>query len=329
MRALITGGAGFIGSHLASQLLASGATVCVLDDLSTGSRRNLAACEGHPRFRFVAGSVLDRPLLDALVPAHDVIFHLAAAVGVRRILAAPRQAIETNLRGTENVLAAAVPYKPRVLIASTSEVYGKNSSGPLREDAPSVLGPTTVTRWLYAITKAADECLALAYTRELGLPTVVVRLFNTIGPRQTGQYGMVVPRFVRQALRGEPITVYGDGRQTRCFTYVDDVVAALCALATHPGAVGEVFNVGQPREVSIESLAYLVRELAGSSSPIVHVPYDEAYGPGFEDMARRVPDVSKLQRLTGFVAKVSLEEALERIIAAMRDEPEEPVSTVG
>lgn len=315
MRALITGGAGFIGSHLADHLLAQGATVWALDDLSTGARANVAHLFGSPRFRLVEGSVLDRALVEELVAQCDAVYHLAAAVGVRRILAEARRAIEINLRGTEHVLAAAARRGCPVLVASTSEVYGKNDGGPLREDDDAIIGSTRTTRWLYAITKAADECLALAYARETGLPVVVVRLFNTIGPRQSGAYGMVVPRLVGQALRGEPLTVYGDGQQTRCFTYIDDVLAAFQALMATPAARGEVVNVGQPREVTIERLARLIRDLAGSTSPIVHVPYEQAYGAGFEDMRRRVPDISKLQRLTGFAPRVSLEEALHRIIA--------------
>src|SRR5215211_3192032 len=238
MRALITGGAGFIGSHLADHLLRDGIEVRALDDLSTGSRANVAHLAAHSRFRLVEGSVLDRALVEKLVSEHDVVYHLAAAVGVQRILAEARKSIEINLRGTEHVLAAAAASACPVLVASTSEVYGKNDSGPLSEEDDSIVGPTRTTRWLYAITKAADECLALAYARENGLPVVIVRLFNTIGPRQTGQYGMVVPRFARQALRGEPITVYGDGSQTRCFTYVDDAVTAIRALAAHAATSG-------------------------------------------------------------------------------------------
>jgi len=320
VRALVTGGAGFVGSHLVDRLLRNGDTVCVLDDLSTGSFENVRPYLEQPGFRFVDGSILDRSLVEDLASPCDVVFHLAAAVGVRRIIEQPRRSIEINLRGTEHVLAAARPGHHRVLVVSTSEVYGKNNSGPLKETADSVVGPTTVTRWLYAITKAADECLTLAYARETGLAAIVVRLFNTIGPRQTGQYGMVVPRFVRQALRGEPITVYGDGLQTRCFTYVEDVITAMLALIDNPGAVGEVFNVGQGREVSINELARRVREMTGSASEIVHVPYDEAYGAGFEDMQRRVPDVAKLRCTTGFAPSIGLHEALKRIIDDMRAE---------
>jgi UDP-glucose 4-epimerase len=321
MRVLITGGAGFVGSHLAERLVADGHEVWALDDFSTGQRRNVAHLLGTSGFRLVEGSVLDGPLVADLVAQCEQVYHLAAAVGVQRILAEPRRALAVNLEGTAQVLAAAAAatHRPRVLLTSTSEVYGKNDAPGLREDADSVLGPTSVTRWLYAVSKAADEHLALAYARETGLPVVVVRLFNTIGPRQTGQYGMVVPRFVRQALRGEPITVYGDGTQTRCFTYVGDAVQAMCALMAHPTAVGEVFNVGQPQEVTIGALAERVRALCGSASPIVHVPYAEAYGPGYEDMRRRVPDVAKLVRFTGFAPRVSLDEALMRIIAYERE----------
>jgi UDP-glucose 4-epimerase len=314
MRTLITGDAGFIGSHLADRLLADGGTVWALDDFSTGSPANVAHLRDHPRFRLVEGDVLDAALVGELTGACDEVYHLAAAVGVRRILEQARRSIEINLRGTENVLAAAAAHGRPVLVASTSEVYGKNAGGPLREDDDSIVGPTRTTRWLYAITKAADECLALAYARDSGLRVVVVRLFNTIGPRQTGEYGMVVPRFVRQALAGEPITVYGDGGQTRCFTYVEDVVAAMRALLAAPAATGEVFNVGQPREVTIEAVAGLIRDLTGSRSPVVRVPYSEAYGAGFEDMRRRVPDIAKLERFTGFAPRVPLEDALRRII---------------
>lgn len=319
MRALVTGGAGFIGSHVVERLLADGATVTALDDLSTGQRRNVAHLLDHPRFQFVEGSVLDARLVADLTAPCTAVYHLAAAVGVRRILEQPRRSIAVNLHGTENVLAAAAERGARVLLASTSEVYGKNETPGLLEDADAVYGATSVTRWLYAVTKAADEHLALAYVREAGLPVVIVRLFNTIGPRQTGQYGMVVPRFASQALRGEPLTVYGDGAQTRCFTYVEDAVTAMCALMAHPDAAGEVFNVGQPREVTIGALAERVRALAHSASPIVRVPYVEAYAGGFEDMRRRVPDVGKLRRYTGFAPAVSLDEAITRIVAYVRE----------
>src|SRR5216684_1100662 len=278
MRALITGGAGFIGSHLADALLAAGHSVTAIDNLSTGSRGNVEHLLERPQFQLVVDDVLNEPHVARLVSQADVVFHLAAAVGVKWIIDHPLLSIRTNLRATEIVLEQASRSKTKVVLASTSEVYGKNNQGPLREDADSIIGPTTITRWLYANTKATDEFLAYAYHRERALPVVIVRFFNTVGPRQTGRYGMVVPRFVRQALRGEPITVYGDGRQTRCFTYVEDVVTAMLALIENPRAVGEVFNVGQGREVSIDDLANLVRELTGSASQIVHVSYDEAYG---------------------------------------------------
>ncbi len=318
MRTLVTGGAGFIGSHLAERLLTDGHEVSVLDDLSTGRHENVAHLADRPGFRFVEGSVLDRPLVEALIAPVDAVYHLAAAVGVRRILAHPRHAIEVNLQGTECVLAAAAPRGCRVLVASTSEVYGKNDAPGLREGDDSILGATSVSRWCYAATKAVDEHLALAYARECGLPVVIVRLFNTIGPRQTGQYGMVVPRFVQQALHGEPLTIFGDGAQTRCFTDVSDAVSAMCALMANSATAGEVFNVGQPGEISMAALARRVRDLCGSTSPLVFVPYEQAYGAGYEDMRRRVPDVSKLQRYTGFVPAISLADSLARIIAHSR-----------
>ncbi|MBI4493654.1 MAG: NAD-dependent epimerase/dehydratase family protein, partial [Chloroflexi bacterium] len=278
VKALVTGGAGFIGSHLCEALIARGDEVVVLDDLSTGSRDNLASLLDHPRLHFVEGSVLDEPLLGDLMAGCERIYHLAAAVGVTLILEHPLRSLETNVRGTEAVLRRACRLGCTVLLASTSEVYGKNDGGPLGEDDDRILGSTRLSRWFYSSAKAIDESFALAYWQERKLPAVIVRFFNTIGPRQTGRYGMVVPRFIRQALRGEPLTVYGDGAQTRCFTYVDDVVRAVIALADTPEAVGEVFNIGQPREISILDLARRVIELAGSSSPIQLVPYQEAYG---------------------------------------------------
>lgn len=318
LKALVTGGAGFIGSHLTDALLARGDEVVVLDDLSTGSRDNLAHLAKEPRLRFVEGSVLDQELVERLVGGCNVVFHLAAAVGVRWILDHPLRSLETNVRGTEHVLRAACQSGSKVVLASTSEVYGKNDRDALSEDDDRVLGSSRLSRWFYSSAKAIDESFALAYWQERGLPVVIVRFFNTIGPRQSGRYGMVVPRFVRQALRDEPVTVYGDGSQTRCFTYVDDTVRAVLALAEAPEAVGEVFNVGQPREISILDLARKVIELTGSRSSIRLVPYHEAYGNGFEDMRRRVPDTSKLRRVTGFQPRVSLDEALRRIIAYER-----------
>jgi UDP-glucose 4-epimerase len=319
MRALITGGAGFIGSHLAEALLARGDEVYVLDDLSTGSRANLAAIRKHPGLHFTIDSVRNEAVVAEMVEQVDVVFHLAAAVGVKLIVESPVRTIETNVHGTEVVLAQAEKQKRKVLVASTSEVYGLSNQVPFREDGTLVLGATTKGRWSYACSKAIDEFLALAYWREKRLPTVVVRLFNTVGPRQTGRYGMVIPTFVRQALRGEPITVYGDGQQTRCFTHVGDVVGALIALMEHPGAVGEVYNIGSSEEVTIASLAEQIRSLAGSPSPIVLVPYDQAYEAGFEDMPRRVPDIEKIAAAVGYRPTHSLTEILQSIITSCRD----------
>jgi UDP-glucose 4-epimerase len=319
VRALITGGAGFNGSHLAEALLAAGHEVVVLDDLSTGRVENLAAVKGHPRLELNTGSVTDEALVRALVAGVGVVYHLAAAVGVRLILDRPVGTIETNVVGTETVLRAAREGRPRVVLASTSEVYGKNDRVPLSEEDDRVLGPTTKSRWSYACSKAIDEFLGLAYHREYQLPVTIVRFFNTIGPRQTGRYGMVVPRFVRQALDGGPITVYGDGRQSRCFTDVGDTVRATIALSLAPAAVGEVFNVGTTHELTIGELAERVRALAGSDSPIVLVPYEEAYQPGFEDLRRRVPDIRKAERVAGYRPRVSLDETLKRVIEHLRD----------
>ena len=295
MRVLITGGAGFIGSHLAEAYLARGDEVFVLDDLSTGSIDNIRHLKANPRFHYTIESVHHGPTVAELVDQCDVVFHLAAAVGVRLIVESPVRTIETNVHGTEVVLAKANKKKKKVLIASTSEVYGLSDQVPFREDGNLVLGPTTKGRWSYACSKAIDEFLALAYWREQKLPTIIVRLFNTVGPRQTGQYGMVVPTFVKQALTGRPITIYGDGCQTRCFTHVGDVVRALVALMDHPGAVGEVFNIGSGEEVAIRALAERVKVLTHSGSEIVSIPYELAYGEGFEDMPRRVPDLAKIE----------------------------------
>jgi len=319
VRALITGGAGFIGSHLAEALLAANHEVVVLDDLSTGRVENLAAVKGHPRLELNTGSVTDEDLVRKLVAGADVVYHLAAAVGVRLILDRPVGTIETNVVGTETVLRAAREGRPRVVLASTSEVYGKNDRVPLSEEDDRILGPTTKSRWSYACSKAIDEFLGLAYHHEYQLPVTIVRFFNTIGPRQTGRYGMVVPRFVRQALDGGPITVYGDGRQSRCFTDVEDTVRATIALSLAPAAVGEVFNVGTTHELTIGELAERVRALAGSDSPIVLVPYEEAYQPGFEDLRRRVPDIRKAERVAGYRPRVSLDETLKRVIEHLRD----------
>src|SRR5215213_740036 len=287
MRVLITGGAGFIGSHLSEAYLARGDAVLVLDDLSTGSIDNIRHLRQHPRFQATVESVHNHPVTAELIDQCDVVFHLAAAVGVKLIVESPVRTIETNVHGTEVVLAQANKKKKKVLIASTSEVYGLSDRVPFREDGPLVMGPTTKGRWSYACSKAIDEFLALAYWRERSLPTVVVRLFNTVGPRQTGRYGMVIPSFVKQALEGRPITVYGDGTQTRCFAHVGDVVGALIKLMDHPEAVGQVFNIGSDEEVTIAELARRVKALTGSASEIVLVPYAEAYEQGFEDMPRR------------------------------------------
>jgi UDP-glucose 4-epimerase len=318
MKVLITGGAGFIGSHLAETLLAAGHDVAALDDLSTGRVENLQAVQGHSRFALTVGSVADEGLVQKLVAEADVVYHLAAAVGVRLILERPVETIATNVLGTEAVLRAAVARKTRVLLASTSEVYGKSDRVPLAEDDDRVLGPTTKSRWSYACSKAIDEFLALAYHQEHGLPIVIARYFNTIGPRQTGRYGMVAPRFARQALDGRPITVYGDGRQSRCFTDVEDTVRATIALAECDRAVGQVFNVGTSHEVTMTELAERVRTLAGSVAPIMYVPYDEAYQPGFEDLHRRRPDVRKIERIVGFQPRIPLDETLRRVIADLR-----------
>ena len=314
MKTLITGGAGFIGSHLADACIARGDEVFVIDDLSTGTRDNLTQFDGHPRFHFTAGSVRDSDLVEELVERCDVIYHLAAAVGVKLIVESPVRTIETNVRGTEVVLAAAGRHRKRVLIASTSEVYGLSEQVPFREDGNLVMGATNKGRWSYACSKAIDEFLALAYFREKQLPVTIVRLFNTVGPRQTGRYGMVVPTLVAQALAGKPLTVFGNGKQTRCFGYVGDVVKALLALMDRPDSVGEVFNIGSTEEVSITQLAERVRMLTGASSEIIYIPYGEAYEEGFEDMPRRVPDISKLKRFIGFSPRTSLDDILRAVI---------------
>ena len=314
MRVLITGGAGFIGSHLSDLYIARGDEVFCIDDLSTGSFDNIAHLKGNPKFRYTIDSVHNQPVMAELIDQCDVVFHLAAAVGVKLIVESPVRTIETNVRGTEVVLAQANKKKKRVLLASTSEVYGLSTEVPFREDGNLVMGATTKGRWSYACSKAIDEFLALAYWREKKLPTTVVRLFNTVGPRQTGQYGMVIPTFVRQAMSGRPLTVYGDGSQTRCFGYVGDVVGALVKVMDDERAVGEVFNIGSDEEVSIMELARRVKELTGSKSEIVTVPYDEAYEEGFEDMPRRVPDTSKVAALVGFKAAVTLDQILQSVI---------------
>ena len=315
MKVLITGGSGFIGSHLADAYIGRGDEVFVIDDLSTGSIENIRHLKENPRFHYTVDSVQNYHVLAELIDTCDVVFHLAAAVGVKLVVESPVQTIETNIRGTEIVLSIANKKKKKVLIASTSEVYGLSEQVPFREDGNLVMGATTKGRWSYACSKAIDEFLALAYWREKKLPTLVVRLFNTVGPRQTGQYGMVIPTLVKQALAGRPLTVYGTGKQTRCFAYVGDVVQALMKLMEHPDAVGEVFNIGSTEEVSIDTLAERIRAIAGSQSEIVHVPYDEAYEEGFEDMPRRVPDTAKVRDLIGFSPRTTLDQIIREVVS--------------
>ncbi len=315
MRVLITGGAGFIGSHLSDAYLERGDEVFIIDDLSTGSIDNIQHLKKHPRFHYTIDTVQNAAVVAELVDTCDAIFHLAAAVGVKLIVESPVRTIETNVRGTEVVLAAANKKKKKVLIASTSEVYGLSDQVPFREDGNLVMGATTKGRWSYACSKAIDEFLALAYWREKKLPTIVVRLFNTVGPRQTGQYGMVIPTLVRQALAGRPLTVYGSGKQTRCFGFVGDVVGALVKLMDHEKAVGEVFNIGSDQEISISNLAERIKKLTRSESEIVFIPYDEAYEEGFEDMPRRVPDIKKIAALVGYAPKTDLDGILQQVIS--------------
>jgi UDP-glucose 4-epimerase len=318
MRVLITGGAGFVGSHLADLLLEQGEEVYALDNLSTGSIDNIEHLKHHPRFRYTIDTVDNEPVLAELIDRADVVVHLAAAVGVKKIVEEPVHTIENNVHGTEVVLRHANKKKKLVVIASTSEVYGKSLDVPFREDADLVMGPTVKHRWAYACSKAIDEFLGLAYYKEKKLPVIVIRLFNTVGPRQTGQYGMVIPNFVRQALANQPITVFGDGTQSRSFTYVRDVVDGLARLMRHPGAIGEVFNIGNGEETSIRALAERVKALTDSSSDIVTIPYDQAYEAGFEDMPRRVPDITKIRALVGYEPKVQLDEILTRVIDYFR-----------
>ena len=318
MRALITGGAGFIGSHLSEALLDRGDEVLVLDDLSTGSIENIAHLKGRRGFEYFIDSVENEPLLAELVDRSDVVFHLAAAVGVKLIVEQPVRTIETNVHGTEVVLKHANKKKKLVVIASTSEVYGKSDDVPFSEDSDLVLGPTPKHRWAYACSKAIDEFLALAYWKERKLPVIIVRFFNTVGPRQTGRYGMVIPNFVRQALAGEPITVFGDGKQSRSFTHVSDVVAALLRLVGEPAAIGQVVNIGSAEEISIGSLAERVRTLSGSTSTIKYVPYEEAYESGFEDMPRRVPDLTKARKMIGYQPRHTLDDILLHVIDYFR-----------
>jgi UDP-glucose 4-epimerase len=314
VRMLITGGAGFIGSYLSEAYIQRGEEVWVIDDLSTGSLENITQLLHHPRFHFVNDTILNREVLLELTGTCDVIVHLAAAVGVRLIIEEPLKSIHTNVVGTELVLEMANKFRKKIFIASTSEVYGRNSKVPLHEDDQRIYGSTVLARWSYAATKAMDEFLALAYYRTKQLPVIIARLFNTVGPRQTGRYGMVIPRFVGQALRNDPITVYGDGSQTRTFTYVGDVVQGIMALIDEPGAVGEIFNVGGEEEITIETLASKVKTITGSSSRIEHIPYSEAYQEGFEDMERRVPDITRIQRLVGYRNTRDIDTILTKVV---------------
>ena len=313
MRYLITGGAGFIGSHLAERLLARGDEVFLFDNLSTGSMENIRHMKSSERMHYFLDSIDNRQLLAELVDESDAVFHLAAAVGVRLIVESPVRTIETNVNGTQHVLEAAYKKRKRVFIASTSEVYGKSTQVPFHEEADLVLGPTSKGRWSYAASKALDEFLALSYWKEKKQPVIVARFFNTVGPRQTGRYGMVLPNFVSQALKGSPITIFGSGKQSRCFCDVRDCVEAMLRLMENDNAVGEVVNVGTDREITVEGLAQIVKERTGSASPVTYIPYDQAYEPGFEDMMRRVPCLDKLERLTGFRPATSLEEIVDRV----------------
>ena len=315
MKALVTGGAGFIGSHLCEALLTEGHQVVAIDDLSTGSEANIRHLMVRPQFQFVLESIMNEPVLDRLVSECGIVFHLAAAVGVELVIHDPVHTIETNVLGAATVLRIANRYRRKVIVASTSEIYGKSADVPFREDGDRVMGPTTRQRWAYANSKAMDEFLALAYHKQRDLPVVICRFFNIIGPRQTGRYGMVVPRFVRQALAGEPLTVYGDGQQSRCFADVEDVVDAVVRLAAHPEADGRIFNIGSTEEVTILALARQIIALTHSASPIVMVPYDQAYEPGFEDMYRRVPDISQVAALINYQPRYRLTNTLKRIVA--------------
>jgi nucleoside-diphosphate-sugar epimerase len=319
VRALITGGAGFIGSHLSEALLAEGHDVLVMDNLSTGSIDNISHLKSRKGFEYFIDTVENEPLLAELIDRSDVVFHFAAAVGVKLIVEQPVYTIETNVHGTEVVLKHANKKKKLVVIASTSEVYGKSDDVPFREDSDLVMGPTPKHRWAYACSKAIDEFLALAYWKERKLPVIIVRFFNTVGPRQTGQYGMVIPNFVRQALAGEPITVFGDGKQSRAFTHVADVVGALLKLVVEPKAIGQVINIGNTEEITIENLALRVRELSASKSPIRYIPYDQAYESGFEDMPRRVPDLTRVNGLIGYAPTLSLDDILNQVIDYFRN----------
>ena len=320
MKVLITGGAGFIGSHLSEALVQQGHQVVALDNLSTGRMENLSGLKGNSDFQLVIGSILDERLVDKYLERCDMVFHLAAAVGVQLIVNHPLESLTTNIRGSEIVLEMAHRYHRKVLITSTSEIYGKNAKGPLKEDEDRILGSPLKSRWSYSTSKAVDEILAYTYWKEKGLPTIIVRLFNTVGPRQIGHYGMVIPRFVQQALQGEPLTVYGNGQQSRCFLHVRDAVQGISDLMQRSETVGEVFNLGSQEEISIQDLAQRVIALTGSNSKLEFIPYDKAYEEGFEDMARRVPDISKANRFIGFSPTMQLDDILKSVIEHCRKE---------
>jgi UDP-glucose 4-epimerase len=321
MEALITGGAGFIGSHLSDKLISNGYKVTILDDLSTGKMGNITHLENNDNFKLVIGTILNDRLVDKLVENCDLIFHLAAAVGVELIVKKPMESLTTNIKGSEIVLEMAYRYHKKVLITSTSEIYGKNVNGPLKEDDDRILGSPLKTRWSYSTAKAVDEMLAYIYWKEKSVPSVIVRLFNTVGPRQTGSYGMVMPRFISQALKNEPVTVYGDGKQSRCFIHVKDVVDALVKLIEEPKAVGEVFNIGSQEEISIEQLAKEIIKFTGSQSKVEYVSYKTAYEEGFEDMQRRVPDISKINKIIGFKPTCNLAGIIKDIVGYLKSKP--------
>ena len=314
MKVLITGGAGFIGSHLSDELIAGGNEVVVLDNLSTGRFENIAHLEGNKSFQFVEGDILNEMLVDKLVERCDVVYHLAAAVGVDLVVKKPLESLVTNIKGSEIVLDMVHRYHKKVLITSTSEIYGKNTNGPLKEDDDRILGSPLKVRWGYSTAKAVDEMLAYIYWKEKKVPTIIVRLFNTVGPRQTGAYGMVIPRFVNQALKNEDITVYGTGKQSRCFLHVKDVINTLVKLMNSKDAVGQVFNIGSQEEISIENLAKKVIEITKSKSKLVYISYEKAYEEGFEDMQRRVPDTTKVKNLTGFKPTMDLEGTIKSVV---------------
>jgi len=314
MKVLITGGAGFIGSHLVDELIASGNEVAALDNLSTGRFENISHLDGNKSFQFVEGTILNEMLVDKLVERCDVVYHLAAAVGVELVVKKPLESLVTNIKGSEIVLDMVHRYHKKILITSTSEIYGKNKNGPLKEDDDRILGSPLKVRWGYSTAKAVDEMLAYIYWKEKKVPTIIVRLFNTVGPRQTGAYGMVIPRFVNQALKNEDVTIYGTGKQSRCFLHVKDAVGTLIRLMNNYDAIGNVFNIGSQEEITIEDLAIKVIEITKSKSKIVYIPYEKAYEEGFEDMQRRVPDTARVKSLVGFKPTIDLEGIIKSVV---------------